>query len=233
MGLRDILSSPSRAREQRYQQASALLARHGFVASQPAPDALKPFLPWAFYAPSRAQFHARGAIDEATVDVFEYEHTSTDSEGNTRSDDELVAMIWHPRIAGAVRVYPDHPQWGGAAAVIDALMWVPPFVLARGIAWAIKSAAGWNQPDRIVGHPAFDRLYVVNAASDDEARRALTPALRELLLRMHFRGTIEVRPGLLMVSVPGAALTIPRLGLLMEPLPALLAAVLPQHGPYR
>lgn len=221
------------SREQRYANVSALLARNGFTSELPPRDVLAPFLPWMFSNPDRTTFHARGEVQGATVDVYEYEYSSTDADGNSTTHQELIAMAWHPRIVGGARLYPDGAAWGGLDASIDALLWLPPFVLIRGIAWALRGMFGTNYPDRNVGHHEFDRLYIVNAPTDEDAQRAIPPALRDTLLRMSFRGSIELRQGLVIVRVPGASLHVTKLGLLMEPLPWLLSAVIPRQGPYR
>jgi hypothetical protein len=46
----------------------------------------------------------------------------------------------------------------------------------------------------------FDRLYLVRAASDADGQRAITPALREVCVRIGFKGGVELRPGLLLYS---------------------------------
>jgi hypothetical protein len=57
-----------------------------------------------------------------------------------------------------------------------------------------------RDPDRTVGDADFDRLYRVRAASDSAAAHAITPALREVCVRLRFRGAVELRPGVLIYS---------------------------------
>ena len=50
--------------------------------------------------------------------------------------------------------------------------------------------------------------YLVHAESEEVARRAVTPQLGELLVEANFKGTLELRPGLLLIGFapvePGA-----------------------------
>jgi hypothetical protein len=130
------------------------------------------------------------------VDAYEYEYRSSDSDGNTTWHDALVVAVHHDWIQGDASFYPDPKVWSAAGALIDALMWVPPFTFVK--AFQLMSEA--RNPDRSVGHAGFDRAYVVHAASDEAAHRAVGPALRDAALAIGLRATVELRTGTLLYS---------------------------------
>jgi len=217
-------------------EAAAILERNGFVCDTPPKDALKPYQPWIFQEPDLPTFHARGMVGGADVEIYHYdvERTGDDPSGEAGVlKTELLALVHHPLIAGEAKIQPDVGEWSKLAKVIDAVAWLPPFTVLTAAEWGIRQVLGRNHPDRNLGHPEFDRLYLIHSPSDEIAARAVPPALRELLLRMKFFGKIELRQGLMMLTVEKADLTILELGRLMEPLPWLVSAVLPAPGPFR
>lgn len=186
-----------RAQEERLAAAAAALAPFGFVFRPDEAARVRRYLPLReASAPEHLVTACFGRIEDATVEAFEYESSSTDSDGNTSWSTSTLVAVHHPAIPGGASIHPDWPQWSTAAAVIDAVFWIPPFTILK----LFQLAFAARNPDRIVGDADFDRLYVVHAGSDAEARAALTPALREALLRLRFRGTLELRPGALLYS---------------------------------
>lgn len=182
------------SRQDRLEGAARALAPFGFVFDAREAGRLARYAPFVALArPHSYVTAAFGAIEGHRFEIYEYDSCSQDSEGNTTYPTELAIVVHHPGIRGGAVFTPDYPQWGGAAAVIDALMWIPPFTLLKLFQFAVGAA----RPDREVGHADFDRLFVVRAASDAAARAAIPPRLREVAARMGRRMTVELRDGAL------------------------------------
>lgn len=231
------LKSLGSARDVRIQQTAALLTRYGYTTRPTDPRALDAFLPWSFPSPYRCDVEAAGSLgEEAAVRAFEYRYSYQNSNGDHEYADELLVAVSHPKITGGAVIKIDGPEWGGAAAVVEAMSWLPPFVVARGIAWALSGIFGGpaEHQDIEIGHAELDRLYKIHAASTEDARRAVTPALRDHLVRTRFRGTIELRAGLMLYTVEQASFSPTRVGIALAPLPELLGCAVeqPTH-PYR
>jgi hypothetical protein len=217
-------------REEKRTAAAWAVEPLGFVMDPSRADQLRPLMPLAeLYVPDRFVTAAFGRIEDADVAAFEYEYSSADSEGTSYSY-TLVIAVAHPKIAGAASLSPERREWDTAAAVIDAITWIPPFILVKAFQLINES----RNPDRTIGHEEFDKLYVVHAASDEAAREAITPELRDLLPRIGFRGTLEIRPGLLLYTVVGTNFdfeTLPQA--LGYAAPLLAATVHRAEYPYR
>jgi hypothetical protein len=139
---------------------------------------------------------AFGQIEGHRVEAFEYLYSGSDNDGNTVQYDQLLVAVEHPWVQGDASFRPEQREWSTVAAALDALLWIPPFTFLKAIQLLNES----RNPDRVVGHAEFDRLYVVHAASDEAARRAIPTPLRDLAVRIGFRGTVELRAGLLLFA---------------------------------
>lgn len=191
------LFGPTVTREQRYAQAQEALRPYGFVLDVAKASGLAQYAPFTFFStPNEYLVGAFGQIEGARVEAYEYEYTSSDSEGHTTHHDDFVVAIHSPWVHGGVAFLPDHTQWGGVSAALDTLFWIPPFIILK----AFQSVMEAKHPDRNVGDAEFDRLYRVRAESDEAAARAIVPAFRQVCLRLAFRGTVEMRPGVLLYS---------------------------------
>ena len=181
-------------------EAREALRAYGFEVETEAASALSPWLPLkAFAKPDKVTLTATGRIESSEVSAFQYTYTYTDHEGQVRSAEELLVVAQHPRIRGGARIAPDAKNWGGIAAFIDAVLWIPPFTLIKAMQYLVGSA----EPDRTLGNADFDRLYLVYAESDEQARAAIPEALRAMMLKLRFRGRIELRPGAILYTVDG------------------------------
>lgn len=186
------------SREERYAAAAAALRPYAFVVDRARAAGLRRFLPFDMLTtPARYHVAAIGRIEDTDVLAYEYGYDSTDHEGNPSSHDAMVVAVVHPAIAGRAAFGPDHRAWGGIGAVLDALFWIPPFTVLKVFQYLAES----RNPDRVVGHAEFDRLYYVRAASDDVARRVVTPELRDAAVRFALRGTVELHDGALLYSI--------------------------------
>jgi len=209
----------------------ALLESSGFKLDEKPPmDTLVRYTPWLFADPARTTVRATGQIEGVNVEIFEYDATAMASEPGDH-EYHLLALVWHPDISGNARIRPDPSQWKTGSRVRDALSSLAPFAALRSMSWSARVALGVSNEDLKVGHDEFDRLYIVNAISSEAATRVIPPALCQALPRIAFKGSIELRPGLMMISHDKAGMTPTRLGYLMEPLPALITAVLPKQPP--
>lgn len=194
------MSSWTRPREARLHAAAAALAPYGFVFRPGDAARLRVYLPLReAAAPETLVTACFGRIDDAAVEAFEYDSSSTDSDGNRTWSTTTLVAARHPAIRGGASLRPEWTQWSSTAAFIDAVMWIPPFTILKLFQYAFAA----RDPDRLVGDADFDRLYVVHAPSDAEARAALPRALRQALLHIQFRGTLELRPGLLLYTTYG------------------------------
>ncbi len=187
------------SRQERQAAAAASVAPYGFSLVAPEEERLKLQLaPFVLHStPSRCRATAFGRIDAAEVWAFDYDYTGRDSEGNPTTRSQLLIALHHPGIAGGASFAPDARAWGGVGAAIDLLLWVPPFTFVK--AFQLLNEA--RNPDRVVGDPRFDELYVVRAADDATAQRAIPPRLRETAVRLGLRGAVELRENLVLYSV--------------------------------
>ncbi len=184
-------------RDERLAGAARALAPYGFTFDARRAPELRRYEPFVLLAkPEEYVVAAQGTIEGAPVEAYEYGYSSMDSEGHATYHDALVVAVHHPWVNGGASFAPDQKEWGGVAAALDVLFWIPPFTILKAFQYAMAA----KNPDREVGDAEFDRLYVVRAASDDDARRAITPALREVCLRLAFGGAVELRPGVLLYS---------------------------------
>ncbi len=186
--------------EERYAAAAAAIAPYGFVLAKESAGALAQWAPFELhYRPDSYDIAAVGRIEENEVWVFEYGYSTTDSEGQSQHHREMVVVAQYPRIEGGASFSPEPREWSGIAQALDALFWIPPFTFLKVIQWLGES----RNPDRTVGHGEFDRLYRVRAPSDASAQRAIPPRLRETVVRLGLRGSVELRPGVILYSVAG------------------------------
>ena len=192
---------PMRLRVQEVEAAREALRPFGFEVDPTGASAIATWLPFKiFHTPDAYGAAAVGRIESSTVGAFQYTYTYTDSEGHSHSAEDLLIVAQHPMIRGDARITVDAKEWGGLAAFIDVMLWIPPFTLIK----AIQLLGTSHDPDRIVGDAEFDRLYRISAASDAEARAAIPQALRAMLLQLRFRGRIELRRGALIYALEGA-----------------------------
>ncbi|MFO0686043.1 MAG: hypothetical protein U0234_28540 [Sandaracinus sp.] len=188
-------------RQERQAAAAAAVAPYGFRLIPPENERLKLHLaPFALHsAPDRCVASAYGKIDQAEVYALEYDYSYRDQDGNEQTSSQMIVAVYHPRILGGAAFMPDMKQWSGIAAALDLMLWVPPFTFVKALQLFFEA----KNPDRVIGHAEFDRLYVVRAASDADAARAIPPRLRETAVQLAFRGTVELRENLLIYSVQG------------------------------
>lgn len=185
------------SREERLASAARAIAPYGFRFDPSRASGLKQYLPLREAAtPEHYVTACFGHIEDAAVEGYEYEYSSTDNEGNTSWHRKTLVAVQHPSIRGAGSICPDEKEWSTLAAAFDLITWVPPFVIVKIAMWINEG----NNPDRTVGDAEFDRLYKVHAASDEAARESFSPALRRAALKIGFRGTLELRPGLLLYT---------------------------------
>ena len=217
--------------EARYEEAARAIAPYGFVTDPARASLLRNFQPLAELSePDHYKIAAFGRIEDADVAAFEYAYSYKDSEGRSHSSTRLVIVVAHPMIAGSASLSPDGREWDAFQGVLDVIFWIPPFTFLKAIQLLNES----RNPDIVVGHAEFDRLYLVHAASEAAAREAFTAELRDLLPRIGFRGTLELRPGYLLFTVHGARFdeqTLPNA--LGHVAPLLAALVRPDDYPYR
>lgn len=191
------------SRQERQAAAAAAVAPYGFRLVPPENERLKMQLaPFALHSsPDRCRATAFGKIDDADVYALDYDYSYRDADGNDQTSSQMIVAVYHPRIAGGAAFMPDMKHWSGVAAALDMMLWVPPFTFVKAFQLFLEA----KNPDRVVGHAEFDRLYVVRAASDADAARAISPKLRETVVRLAFRGTVELRESLLLYSVQGCS----------------------------
>jgi hypothetical protein len=188
------------SREERLSAAERTIAPYGFRFDASRAADLKQYLPLReAAAPASYVTGCFGRIEDAVVEGYEYEYTSSDTDGNTSWHSATLIAVQHRAIAGTASFAPEWKEWSTVAAAFDAITWVPPFILVKIVQWLAES----SNPDRTVGDADFDRLYKVHGASDEAARAGLPPALRSAALRIGFRGTLETRPGLLLYAPYG------------------------------
>lgn len=188
------------SREERLAGAARALAPYGFRPDPRRASELRKYEPFTLlWQPESYVAGFFGSIEGAPVEAYEYGYTTTSEEGGTIHNSVLVVAIHHPWVNGGAAFQPDPREWDGVSAVIDALLWIPPFTIVKALQLVMEA----RHPDRNVGHPQFDRLYQVRAESNAAARRAITPDLRAVCLRLAFRGTVELRPGTLLYSPHG------------------------------
>lgn len=195
---------PTQDEARRHQSLAYAFHAYGFAYEpdcQRALQALLP-LPWGG-APTRFGPRAVGQLGDVGVEVFSYAYRSKNQKGKWRTVERVLCVARHPWIEGGAWLYPDAPAWDGGAAFLDAILWLPPFIFVR-LMTALHEA---RHPDLVVGDPAFDRRYVVQGDSPEAARRAISPTLRGWLVQHGFRGSLALRPGMLLYTLEGARLT--------------------------
>ena len=215
------------ARNRTIRETAAMLDAHGFRSGHARPDALAPYLPFRhFDTPDECVVFASGSVDGVNAELYEYDSSSRDSDGNTSYSTTLLACLHHPWVTGGASITLDWKEWSTLAAAIDAAMWFPPFLFVK----AIQMYAESRDPDHVLGHPEFDRLYHVHAPSLDHASRAIPPALREFLARYAFKGTVELRPGLILYALHSARFTIEGVQRTMSFARGFLSSFQPPHA---
>lgn len=208
----------------RHHQLAYTFSSYGFAYEPDGGEILRGLLPFAVHTtPDRYGPRAHGTLGDARIEVFEYSYDSTDAEGNKSTYTRVLCVVQHPAVEGSASITPDAAQWGGIAAFLDALFWIPPFIFLKLIG-AFNAA---RNPDRTVGDREFDRLYYVRAESDEAAQRAIPPALRQWLVRHGFRGSLELRPGMILYSAEGARLSPEAVPVLLSYARPLLDAAMP------
>lgn len=176
------------------------LAAFGFEVDPDATSTLMAWSPMSIFAkPDKVLTAFVGRIEASTVRAFHYAYAYQDADGAFRSAEEFLIVAQHPMIRGGARISPDAKAFGGMAALIDTLLWIPPFTLIK----ALQYLMGPGEPDRIVGSEEFDRLYRIHAASDAAAREAIPEALRAMLVQLRFQGRIELHAGAMLYTVNG------------------------------
>lgn len=188
-------------RGDRIRAASAHIAQYGFQTRRSTPEEVNRWGPFRVHdTPDECTVYAEGFIEGVHVDLFEYSCTTTDTEGTSSTSSTLLAIAAHPWVSGSAGITIDFREWstGGAifGAVWDVLTWFPPFILLKVVQHVNESA----NPDRVVGHPEFDRLYCVRADSEAAAMQAIPESLRNALVNTSFQGKIELRPGYILLS---------------------------------
>lgn len=177
------------------------MAPWGFRLEPPDASALARSLPFvALPTPSRCMVRACGEVDERRLEIFEVDYSWRDSDGNDHSADALIGVIEVPWSSGRVAIAMDERAWSGVAAALDALFWIPPFTFLKLVQLANETA----RPDRTLGHAEVDRRYRVHAESEAAARAAFPERLGAHLLATNFRGSIEIRPGVVLFSLRDA-----------------------------
>jgi hypothetical protein len=192
---------PSRA--ERLEAAAHVLRGAGFAVEPARANALCTYAPFVLLpTPTAYVTSARGEIEGRLVELFEYESTSTESDGSSSQNTELVVVAHHRNIRGGACFAPDWPKWGGVAAFIDAIFWLPPFILLKAVQLAVRVA----NPKRTVGHEAFDHLFVARADSDEAARAAIPRALCDVVSGELLKVTVELRAGVMVFAPHGLIL---------------------------
>lgn len=220
--------TPAPRLEERLAGVAHALAPYGFVVDARRAGQLRAYEPFTYFAaPEGYAAGVFGTIEGATVEAYEYDYTSTDSEQQVSHYSALAIAVHHPWVRGGASFGPEHKEWTTTGALLDALLWIPPFTILKVFQYAMEN----TNPDRTVGDADFDRLYRVRADSDEAAQRAIPPALRSLCVRMAFHGSIELHPGVLLyqpqaVSRLDPATVIPTLGMAA----AFLGALAPAPG---
>lgn len=199
------------SRDERLGAAARALHPYGFTMDWRYAQGLRQYEPFAeLHAPAEYITACFGTIEGARVEAYEYEYTThrtiqTGPAGPngmvhtmdvTERQTALAVVVHHPWIRGGASFVADLAAWGTLGSVVNALLWIPPFTIAK-IAMALMDR---KNPDREVGDAEFDRRYKVHAASEEAARAAIPPALREVCTHIDFRGAVELRPGLLIYS---------------------------------
>jgi hypothetical protein len=207
-------------RERRHASAVPALTAVGFAPERCALDALAGLVPWPFPTPNFAFAAARGNVQGAEVVAYEF-GTIHGTASAPALQASTVVLIQHARIDGRAQIrldpFPDKE---------------PPGVFARMRATIFGAETG--PEDLVVGDPAFDHRYLVYSPSIEAARRAIPLALSTWLVRNAFPGAIDVRPGLLIYTVPGVIFEPSRVSWLFPPAaPLLEAATTSAHQGYR
>jgi hypothetical protein len=199
------------SRDERLAAAARALHPYGFTMDWRYAQGLRQYEPFAeMHAPESYVTACFGTIEGARVEAYEYEYTvhRTIQSGGIGSDGmvhtmdvtdhetALAVVVHHPWIRGGASFVADLAAWGTLGTVINAILWVPPFTIAK----IVMALAEMKNPDREVGDAEFDRRYKVHAPSEEAARAAIPPTLREVCNHIDFRGSVELRPGVLIYS---------------------------------
>lgn len=159
------------------------------------------WLPFVVLAtPDRCTVRARGSVEDRELWIVEYDYSWSDSVGNDHSADAVLGALEAPWSRGSAAIAMDERAWSGVAAALDVLFWIPPFTLLKFVQLANES----RRPDLEIGNAEVDRRYRVHAESEAAARAAIPPKLGEHLLSTNFRGSIEIRPELVLFSLRDA-----------------------------
>lgn len=178
---------------QRYEEITRAVVPLGFtVLPEPAAfDYMKPLLPMQGHTtPDGYGIAVVGTIEHCNVQVISGEYSSRDNEGNEQWSDILLTIIEHPAVRATAIVHPDWKH-STAGAIVNKLLWIPPFTIVKLIQIVFDNAT----PDLVIGEPAFDSMFKVNAESVELAQQAIPPALRRYLVESQFDGMIVTRPG--------------------------------------
>lgn len=187
--------------EARIAATSEALRPYGFVVQRAFAEGLRAYEPFALFPrPGGYLVGAEGSIEGERVEAYEYTYPPPGPEGPTLTSTVLVVAVHHRSIRGAAAFAPVEREWSALASLIDTALWVPPFTFFK----VFQLLEAQRNPDRQIGEGDFDRLYEIRAASASAAREAIPPSLVRVTLGMAFRGAVEVRPGVLLYSVPGA-----------------------------
>ncbi len=228
-------------RDERLAGAARALHPYGFTMDPRYAQGLRQYEPLReLGAPEEYVTAVFGTIEGARVEAYEYEYTTSNtvqtggvgpgsmvhSQMVRESHRVLAVVVHHPSIRGGASFAADLAAWGTAGAVASAIMWVPPFTIIK----VAMLLAERQNPDRTVGDREFDRRFKVHAPSDEEASLAIPPALRQVCTHIDFRGSVELRPGLLIYSPEDCGLdertAVHALGIAT----AFLHAFAPQHA---
>src|SRR5947209_358717 len=113
-----------RSREERFAAAAEALRPYGFVLDVAYAQGLTHYEPLALMSsPSFYSAGALGSIEGARVEAYEYGSVTRDADGNVVYHSALAVAVHHPWVNGGAAFSPDDKEWGGAAAVLDTLLW--------------------------------------------------------------------------------------------------------------
>jgi hypothetical protein len=178
------------------ERALAEWAQARGLAYSPTPDArwYQAWAPFSYLGPiARVGREVRANIGDAVCGIVETREGDPIKEA-TGEDRRVVAFLVSQRLRyrAAVR---SRTGGGIASDVSRHVDEVSRDLGLEGLFGTKKPA-----PQGMLGDPTFDSLFEVAAPSMDEARAALPPALRHLLVQGAFRGILELRAGGLVVT---------------------------------
>lgn len=183
----------------------ATAAPYGFELRQPRKRPLEEYGLRAFEGADTVLTRLSGEIDGARVELFEYDWVQTGSKGSVQRGRRTIALVKHPSIDGEARCTWKFVQSAPGRAllfVFQLAMLAMLFWLVIPI-WIVQYLRGEDPfpKDHDVGDPDFRRRFKVASASTELARRALPEALRRVVLDAELKGPLEVRPGLVALSM--------------------------------